>query len=205
MITTIIPPQNFEIVRDRIASILASECINQSTLLNAFLPHSGDYLKSIDVRVESNNPIDKIEIPVINVSVIDGNFSDKHQGKRNHLVNYAIDIYTSAKTTIENGGDKIATFRLQKLIGLCFYVLDDPIYKTLNFPIGVVGRTYVSGFQIRPISASESGSHAMGRLTFNVLMVEENILLSSPLVTNSKTTMIIDNVSQGYFIENQII
>ena len=205
MINVIIPPQNFEIVRDRIATILSNECTNQGNILNAAVPNSGNYLKSAVVTVERSNPVDKVDVPTINVSVINDDFSNKHQGRRDGLVGYAIDLYASAKTTTSNKGDKIATLRLQKLLGFCSYVLEDPIYKTLDFAAGLIGRTYCQGFQIRPIGPEDADNQAMARLMFFVLMKEENALLTAPLVTDSKTTMIIENTSQGYFIDNVII
>ena len=136
MITNVVPSQGFEIVRDRIATILASEIDTQAQL--SYEP----YLASVNVDVEIANPIDKIELPCVIVSFANDNFSNKTQGSEDGLCTYYVDVYTSAKTTATTAGDKIAMFRLQKLLGLCRYILADPIYKTLGLVAPSISRVY---------------------------------------------------------------
>lgn len=59
-INTIIPVQNFELIRDRIALILATEINNQFVL-------SGNEDINCYVWLERSTPFDKIENPIINV------------------------------------------------------------------------------------------------------------------------------------------
>ena len=59
-IYNIIPVQNFELIRDRIALILATEVNNQFVL-------SGNEDINCDVWLERSTPFDKIENPTINV------------------------------------------------------------------------------------------------------------------------------------------
>lgn len=203
MISTIIPPHNYELVRDRIGTILANEALYQAALMNTAIPNSGNYLLATEVRVERTNPIDKIDIPVINVSLINGDYSNKHQGNVLGGYNYAIDCYTNAKTTALNEGDQLAAFRLQKLMGFCRYVLEDPIYKTLNFPMGFIAGSLVTSFQIQNIGKEDAVNSAMARLIFNVKMAESNSLIVAPQIAGWQNTVLIDNTTSGYFYEGQ--
>ena len=201
MIAQIVPPQAFEIVRDRIAQVLNDEFQNQATLMNTAVPNSGIYLASTVVDVELKKPVDKTEVPTVIVSVIEDTFSDKDQRSMKGLVSYAVDVYTSGKQTGNIPGDKVSGLRLQKMLGLIRYILSDAIYKTLLFAPGVIGGTMVNGFQIRANDPNDADNTSMARLAFGVIVLEQNTLLAAPMVSGTQTTTTFDNTSIGYVIE----
>ena len=69
-ITQAIPPQAFEIIRNRIGLILAEEIDNQSIL-------TYDPDLDLTVWVERTVPFDKTELPSVNVSLARGSYDSK--------------------------------------------------------------------------------------------------------------------------------
>ena len=105
-----IPIANFEIIRDRIALILAEEIDNQ-----AVLTYDAD-LEAVEVFLERTKAFDKTEVPCINVSLATGNFSNKHQGYQDGVYIFNIDIYTNAQSTDAEDGDVLSTLSNHKLL-----------------------------------------------------------------------------------------
>lgn len=194
-ITSVIPKQGFEVVRDRIADILTIEIDAQAQLSYEA------YLDLVTVDTEIANPIDKIELPCVIVSFANDNFSNKSQGSEDGLCTYHIDVYASAKTTATTPGDKIAALRLQKLLGLCRYILADPIYKTLGFSTPFIGRVYNGEINIGQINTSDAINTAMGRLTLYVLCNESNKFITPNLIEGYATSIKLDESDSGYFYE----
>lgn len=195
MIVNVIPAQGYEVVRDRIASILASEISNQAQI--GYEP----YLDTVTVDVEIANPIDKIELPCVIVSFANANFSNKTQGSEDGLCAYHVDVYTSAKTTPLTPGDKIAMIRLQKILGLCRYILADPIYKTLGLVAPSISRVYTGEVNIGQVNPSDAINTAMGRLTVYVVCNESNKFIVPKMIEGYQTSVNLDNTSSGYFYE----
>jgi len=195
-ITAIIPPQSFEIIRDRIAEILIDEIDGQAVL------NYSAYLESVKVFVEETI-IDAVTTPTINVSVAAGTYSNKTQGSASGLYIYHIDVYTSAKSTNDAPGRKISALRLHKLLGLVRYILEDPIYKTLGIVPGTIERTMSSEINIRQAQAQDAHNIVMGRLTFQVQARESNALLSANLISGFETKIKLNETQKGYFWEGE--
>jgi hypothetical protein len=194
-INKVISAQNFELVRDRIATILYDEIDNQFQLsYDAFLDR-------VEVLVETKTPIDKVAIPTVNVSVLKGDYDNKNQGSVDGSYQYAIDVYTNAKKTAQQPGDFIANMRLQKLLGLCRYILEDPFYNRLGYQPGFVMRTMVSDFNIAAGGGDDTNNTAMGRIIFSVMLNENNSLKTPELIDSYQTQVKIENTNKGYFWE----
>lgn len=194
-ITNVVPKQGFEVVRDRIAEILAIEIDTQAQLSYEA------YLDLVSVYTEIANPVDKVDLPCVVVSYANTSFSNKSQGSEDGLDVYHIDVYTSAKTTATNPGDKIAALRCQKLLGLCRYILADPIYKTLGLTAPSISRVYNSEINIGQISQSDAINTCMGRLTVNVVCNESNKFITPSLIAGYTTSVQLDESDLGYFYE----
>lgn len=194
-ITNVIPSQGFEVVRDRIAEILIDEIDRQAVLSYEA------YLELVEVTTERSNQVDKVEVPTINVSFANDSFSNKSQGSEDGLCTYHIDVYTSAKSTVSGDGDRIATLRCQKLLGLCRYILADPIYKTLGLIAPSISRVYTGEINIRPIGPDDAQNQAMGRLTLYVVCNESNKFIIPNLIAGYQTSITLDNTTLGYFYE----
>ncbi len=196
-ITHVILSQGYEIVRDRVAIILTDEIERQ-----AILSYDA-YLDLVEVKVEQSNPVDKIEIPTINVSFASNSFSNKNAGgSEDGLITIYVDVYTSAKTSLSLvPGDKIASIRCQKLLGLCRYILSDPIYKTLGLLAPSISRVYSGEINIKQVAPDDAINQTMGRYTFYVLCNESNKLIVPNLIAGYQTTVNLDNTTLGYFYE----
>lgn len=187
-----IPPRGFEIVRDRIFDILVDEIANQATL-------QADTSIAANIFVERVLPIDKTELPLINVSLSTGNFSNKSAPAGTATYTYNIDIYCNAKTNDDNFGDKRATFAMSKLAGICHYIFTDPQYRTLLFAAPLITRVSVNDLNIKdPATNGQDGlSTIMGRITLEIILTEDNELLASIQLASAVTSVKINETEKG--------
>lgn len=195
-ITTIIPRQQFEFIRDRIFEILVDEINGQYIL-------TSDSEFNILSFIERNTPIDKTECPAMVVSYAKSDFSNKHQGSTDNAIVFNIDFFTNSKSNIADGGDKLSALKLHKLLGVARYILEDPIYKTLGFTAPYIMKSYVSEINIAAGNKEDATNTSMGRLTFNVVCNETNVLKTPELIEGFNTQVKIDNSGKGYFYEGQ--
>lgn len=196
-INYIIPPQKYELARNRIGEILIDEFDNQLLL-------TGNYDLDIKVDVEGQNPYyDKVELPAINVSLLNGGFGNKNQGSVDGNYIYAIDAFTSAKTTNTMKGDKLSTFKLHKLLGIARAILEDPKYKTLGYVPGFVMRTGFTNIDIMEIKKDDALNTIGGRLLFAVSLNEITALGVPRLIDGYETRVKISNTDQGYFYQGE--
>ena len=195
-ITQIISTQRFESIRDRILEILVDEMDHQYYL-------TSDEDLNVSVFIERNNPIDKTELSAIVVSLAKGAYSNKNQGSVDGDYIYNVDVYTNSKTTENGAGDTLAAIKMQKLMGVCRSILEDPIYKTLGFAPPFLMKTNVSEFNIAAGNKEDALNTGMGRLTFNVTTNETNKLIVPNLIEGYETTVKIDNSGKGYFYQGE--
>ena len=162
-----IPPQGFELIRDKIGEILADEIAAQ------FAIH-GDTERNPKVFVERITPIDKTELPLMNVlysrSGYDNNSAINSDGKNT----YNIDVYTSAKTKIAKKGGAESMDRLGRILGIIRAILESTFYLTLGFSTPFIIRTEVTGIEIQdPRDNQDAANTVMGRLIFVVDVSED--------------------------------
>jgi len=191
-INTVIPQQNFELIRDRIAVILATEVANQFVL-------SSNSEIDCDVWLERTNPFDKIENPVINVSLASDTFDLKNAGTdvRSTAV-FNIDCFTSSKTNSGENGDQKAMFKLHRIVGMCRAILEDQAFVTLNFTPPFISRTSVDSINIANPDRLDATNQTMGRLAFTVVFHEGTPLITPPQIAQWYTTVKLDETEQGY-------
>jgi hypothetical protein len=188
-----IPYQAFEVVRTRIWEILKDELHNQAVV-------SGDYELEPSVEIESTNPyIDKEEVPIVSVSLANGKYSNKHQGSSTGSYQYFIDVFTNSKIKENAPGDYLASVKMQRLLGLCRYILEDPVYKTLAFTPPFISRVFVSTIDIAANpQKDDTRFNSMGRLTLDVTVNEQNDLKVPPSIQGYDTNATIGNTGIGY-------
>jgi hypothetical protein len=193
LITQAIPPQAFELIRDRIGEILTTEINKQYTLT---------YDEELDIDavwVERFIPFDKEEMPAINVTLISGNLSGHTQRNTDGQYTYAIDVYTKAKSRDDDPGDALATRRLHRLIGICRAILESPYYPTLAFTPPFIANRHCESISIAEPGRQDAVSAIMGRLTF-VVRVPESMELKTPTsIAFSNTSVKINTTDKGYF------
>lgn len=192
LINNVIPSQNFELVRDRIGEILATEFAFQFTLT------SNPELNPI-VHVERIVPFDHTDMPCINVLLSRGNFDNITAKKSDGTYQFNIDIYAKSKSSQNQGGDSRASFIVQKLVGMAMAILENPRYNTLGFAAPSVSHTQVSDISIAdPNNNQDAENIMMGRLSFQVRINENVELLTANNIVGYGTTVTLSETEQGY-------
>lgn len=192
LINGIIPQQSFELVRDRIGQILALEIANQFTLTS-----NSDF--DLDVWVERFVPFDKEELPTINVSLATGGFTGHTQKSTDGTYTYFIDVFTKAISTDDEKGDQMASVKLQRLLGMCRAILENPRYKTLGFDPPSIFNRHCESISIAEPGKQDATSSVMGRLAFSVKVLETVELIDPVLIGRSDTRVKLYETDKGYF------
>lgn len=191
-ITLEIPPQGFELIRDKIGEILADEILAQ------FAIHS-DSERNAKVFIERITPIDKTEMPLINVlysrSGYDNNSAINSDGKNT----YNIDVYTSAKTKVVKRGGAESMARVGRILGIVRAILESPFYLTLGFAPPFIIGTEVTGIEIQdPRDNQDAANTVMGRLIF-VVDAKEDVEQIQPVTAEGYDTQVkLDETEKGF-------
>jgi len=190
-----ITEQRFESIRNRIAFILADELSEQSII-------TGNTLFDAIVWIERFIPFDKIELPAINVYFKNVNYDENTPITSKGTNFYNIDVIVSGKDSDTSGGDKIAVLKLQKLLGVLRFILENPNYLTLDFSENFIYTTKVSDINISQPSSNQDGTHTVsGQLTFEVTAEELNgdiQPIAGEIYTSQQK---IGTSEKGYFIQ----
>lgn len=192
-ITNKITAQPFELVRNRVAEILFDELDNQFQI-----QYDPDF--DVDVELESANPyFAEVDLPLISVSLLKGNYSNKNQGQQDGKYQLAVHVFTSSINRPDQPGNQKATFWLHKLLGACKYILEDPIYKWLGYKANeFIIRTLISDFIIYEIKSDDAKNVIGGHLILTFDVVESNVLIVPQLAEGYDTKVKLFLTSQGY-------
>lgn len=191
MINGIIPSQNYELIRDRIGEIIAAEISNQYAL-------TGDEDINADVFVERFVPINHTECPLINISLVNGNFDNQDQKQVDGTYEYAIDCFVNSRTQDTDRGDNLAMIRLHKLLGKCRAIMHNSTYKRLGFDAPSVMNRGVQSLNIADPGKMEATSTVMGSLTLRVKIIEDTQLLFPLDIGSFITTVKLHETEKGY-------
>ena len=121
-LTEIIPPQSFEIIRDRIGEILKDEIDNQIVL-------GAPAEIASTIFVERTHPVDHSETPLINVLFSDSDYDNDTANDTDGENIYHIDVYAGAKGMVGESGDKRGMLRLERILGVIRSILKNPEYQ----------------------------------------------------------------------------
>jgi hypothetical protein len=194
-INIIIPQFRFDLIADRLASIIALE-LNYQTAVS--------YDDTIDAKVfiERSIPIDASELPLVNVAFAGADYDNKKQTSKDGSYTFEIDVYTKSKTDATEMADKKSIKALQRILGIINYVLEHPAYKTLDFAPGFIATTLVQSIKIQdPKGAKDADSIKMGRISFFVRVCETTTDQPTTNVSSLNTQVQIAESDQGYFYE----
>lgn len=200
MITGIIPQQNFELVDARIAEILTAELGSQGAM------YSPEEVFVKRVFLEKFIPPDITEMPCLNVTMGQELMDNKDQRQEDGTATYYIAAYASAKTSTDGEGDKRATQKLHRILGLCRAILENSEYRTLGFTPSEVNvkHTNVVSITIPKVEdINDSTNTIFGYLEFRVKMVEDVIVKEPIPIQSAFTTVKLYDTEQGYFYEYQ--
>jgi hypothetical protein len=188
-ITGAIPVQNFESIRDTIASILVLELAAQTLTT------------SLKVWKERIIPFDVSELPAVNV-YFDTAPYDNHNAKNRRAVNhYIIDVHVNAKHTTGSDGDTLASVNAQRYAGIIMYILSSAEYYTLGYQPGIIANRRVESVTIGRIQQNDAMHTVIAQIQFSVTANETVGDLTGMALTYAQTCIKIDTTEKGILIE----
>ena len=203
-LTTAIPEQNFELIRDRIGEILAEELPNQATL-------TGDSkLANITVYKERFIPVQALvaiagETPLIDVFYNGGRYEQNTLTAQDGHNTFFIDVYTCAKSQLDAQkklsvlGDTLAAIQLQRILGVCRAILMAAPYMTLGFEPGFILHRSVRAVTIsEPVANRETVAVMHGRLEFSVRAPEDSEGNQAVTADSYQTTAKLQETEKGF-------
>lgn len=186
-------PQNFEIIRDTLGSIIKSELDNQDTLL----PSEN---LSLPVFVNRLTPKRVDEDPFINLSYSGSNYQDNTtiQAVGDNI--YYADVFTDSSATLEAAGDKTAAFLRDRIVGIIRAIIENPAYRTLGFDLPSINSVKVVSVETPdPLSRNNDAKNStMARVVINVKMSETTELISANIIEGMKTILKLAETDEGF-------
>jgi len=191
-IVNAIPPQNFELIRDKIAEILYLEIENQW-----ILTYDNDL--RLAVWVERTIPFDHTEMPAINVSLASGSYDNDSPKSSDGTYLYNIDVFTKSAKVGTTNGDQLAAIKMQRLLGVCRAIMRNNAYFVLGFAQPSLSNTKVTSLLINDASNHKDAEHVMmGRMVFSVRVPETVELKVANLIEGSDTAVKMSLTDKGY-------
>lgn len=191
LIDGIIPPQTHEIIHDRIGEILKSEFEAQYLM-------TYDNIFNANMYKERHVPLHEAEEPSLNVIFERGDFMRQHQGQTTGDYRYHIEVIANSKTTDQDRGDKLSASKLQRLMGVVQYILEDPKYKTLLFPPPFIEHRFVENIWFAPDTKQDGDYSLKGFVTFIVRAPRTNALIQPNLLKGNTTNVRLGLTDKGY-------
>jgi len=195
VIDSVIPPQAFEVIRDRIGRIIAEELDNQFQI-----SYNPDF--RVKNWIERFLQFDKTELPSVNVIFGEGTYDGQTTIQSDGTYKFHIDCYVNAKTNQGGPGDVRAMGKLHRLLGLCRAIIDDSRNKTLQFSVrpGFIMYRHVESIQIENPRQKEhdADSSVMGRLTVVVKAPEITSYSQPRNLASFITTVKLADTDRGY-------
>jgi hypothetical protein len=190
-----IPSRSFEIIRDRILEILIDEITNQQEITYDNT--------SINFVLERSKNISVEEMPLINVSLGRGDFSNKNTITTDGAYVFNIDVHVAADASPGyEDADTVASLDMQTLIGKCMAILENPAYKTLGFVAGFIGNVMAIDLNFAEAGKQDMKSTAMGRLQIAVKANEVTELITPALIEGYETRITLSDSNKGYKYTN---
>lgn len=196
IITEPIVNQGFDIVNNRILSILTEEIANQQTLQG--------FTETVDIFSERIEPFDKNQDVMITSAFRQATFDGQTTRDSQGEYHYFIDIFASGYGTPDNDASIVSKNKLFRYLGLVRYILSSGKYLTLGFDRGLIGGKYIEKITL-DTDYSNFGNHSnydgsyirFARIIFRV-RVQENQLLWDGIPLNGNTsTVTLNNTEQG--------
>jgi hypothetical protein len=186
-----IAPRSHELIRNRVAEILASELFNQAAI-------TYDDLFLAKVFVQRSKPVDVDECPVINVSLSTA-VIDNHTAIDSDVeFPVFIDVFATADYTDGLRGDTLASFEAQRLAGVIQGILLNPVFCRLGFAPPFIMRSKVTAFETGLIDRNENTNLAYVRTTLTVRASQ--VETGQDPITNYdlSTQVFLGETEQGY-------
>lgn len=191
-ITETIPMQGFEVVKNKLGAILVSEISNQVDKLQC-----NDI--EVDVYIERQEPYDKSEDVIVNVSLNNVAFGNINERDTMGTNTFNIDVYASGVATLDIDGNTQVRQKIDLVVGWIRYILSSTKYRILDLPVGTIGGTYVDSINYDDNYGNQDGSYIrMARVQFSVRVLECQELWDSSPFSGNDTTIKLDNTDKGF-------
>jgi hypothetical protein len=193
ILTAAIPQQRFEAIRDQIGAVLATEFSNQFDIIGnaAWKPQS--------VWIERIVPLDKQDLPCINVRLANIDYDIKTASSSTSKTTYNIFVYTKAKSSTTSLGDAIATINNQRITGMVRAILDNPNYRQLGDPQLLIQRSRIAGITVLDNVQVDDINVTQAAIEFEVTHAETNELLQPFEMLNHGTQVKLFDTDKGYY------
>ena len=86
-------------------------------------------------------------------------------------------------------GAVLSIFKAQRLLGLCRYILEDPLYEVLLFPKPFIERSEVVSIKIGEVDAKDAKNTIGARLILNVTVNEQNSFIAPIQIASNNTNV----------------
>lgn len=200
-INTIIPTQRFESIRDVIGLIIAEEFAKQKTL-------TSNTIFDATIWIERSLSFDAAtELPAVNICYRGTTYSNKDMKSRLGDNVYSIEVTSVGYASATERGDKSASVKLHKLLGVIAYILSSPEYRFLGLNVGIVMQSAVKEIKIyppdpvyNPTQSTDELSTVSGMILFSVNAAEEVGDMTGVEIDEIFSHMKIDNTEKGYKI-----
>ena len=188
-------PRKYELIRDRIAEIVADELASQST-------KNSDPNLNAKVWLERLVPMSQQELPAVNVFAADGKFERFTTESQTGEYTFAVDVFTRGATegsADSQRGDLISTKKMMRLVGVLQAVLSHWKYCKLGFAENFIDRVEVQNFKLmEPVKAADNSNVAKGRIVLFV-KAEETLDPKTPnLIDGYDTAVKLYETEFGY-------
>ena len=191
IIENIIPRQGFEIVLERIGTILFEELTNQKSLQKL--------CDDFAVYIERQTPYDKSEGIVISIGMDTADYSGKNQSDRQGQTTYFIDLFTGSFQSMVATGDNKSRFDSLKWIGMISNILSSTKYKTLGFAPGLIGGTMVERIQNQlTYGNGDANFIKFARVTFTARIQENQEMWTGIELQGNDTTIKLHETEKGF-------
>ncbi len=193
-INHIIGPRVHEIIRTKVAQILALELANQ-----AILTYDDDF--ALPIFVHRFKPVMPDELPIAIVSTNSGSFDNMDIQKSDGKFPIYIDVYNESFSSSVNRADSLSSFGAHKIAGCIMGILESPVYLTLDFAPGTIKRTYVESFDGGEMDRQDGASITVVRVVLMVEAVQVEALQDAIPFAGNNTTVNLGSSEKGYFYE----
>lgn len=165
-----------ELIRDRIAEILAEELPNQAAL-------NSDADLDATVYLERLIPVSNEELPVVNVFIAEGDFERFTSLSQTGEYKFVVDVFhkgVAEGSGVASRGDTISSKKSARLAGVIQAILSHFKYRQLGFANNFINRVEVQKIEfLEPISAQDAANVTKARLLLMV-SAEETIKAITP-------------------------
>ena len=193
LIDKVIPVDNFQLIRAKVAEIILRELPNQATLA------AKSYINYTKVWVGRSTPFNLSEVPALNLMYETQQYNNKHNLQRFPTVVLSLDIYQSAKHGAGNVyADELLDERLWNVARVIQGILDHPVYRALELAPAIRHHEVTS---ITPGVSDIDDSSRVAMLRMTITVETNSVLLEVDPATlaGTDTEVKLNESDKGYF------